>query len=156
MSVRFTTGAIFLDCPANMRDEAVVEERLSQDVLHPDRRCPCRDVVVGITGDQNDRCGNVTVSQPADQVDAVHVRHFVVNYEAVDAGRAQRTEHRGTGSERSDIEPIRFKQEAQRSKDVGIVVHHVDSRFCSRHHRETRTRCSQRHFKLARIGDVTG
>ena len=63
------------------------------------------------------------------QIDAVHVGHLVVDHEAVDAGRAHGVQQRRAAPERPNVEAVGFKQESQRSEDVGVVVDHVDRWF---------------------------
>ena len=125
------TGAIFLNCPSNMHDEALLEERLAQDMPNTHRFGPCRDILVGVTRYEDNRSGDVAVAQPAGQIDAIYVGHFVVDHKAVDAGRTHRAEQRRAGSERSNVESVRFEKKPQRAKNVGVVVDHIDGGFAA-------------------------
>jgi hypothetical protein len=67
---------------------------------------------------------------PCGQIDAVHIGHLVVDHKAVDAGATDRVQQRRAVPERSNVEPVRFKQESQGTEHVGVIVDHVDSGFC--------------------------
>jgi len=129
-------GANFLNGPSNTANKALLEERLLQNMPHTCSRSPCRDIFVRVTRDEDDRCGNVAIPQTASQIDAVYIRHFVIDHEAVDAGRTDRVEQRRAVPEGSDGESIRFKKKPQRTENVRVVVDHVDRRFGGRRHHD--------------------
>src|SRR5487761_1896765 len=90
---------------------------------------PCGDIFVGVTGNEYNRRGDIAVPQTASEFDAVHVRHFVIDHKAVNAGRTDRIQQRLGVSERSDVEPVRFQKKSQRSEDIRVVVDYIDGGF---------------------------
>jgi len=83
---------------------------------------PCRDVLVGVAGDEDDGSGDVTVPQPAGQFDAVHIGHLVVDHKTVDGAGAGRVQQRRSVAEGPNVETVGFKEESQRAKHIRVVV----------------------------------
>jgi len=119
----------FLNCAFDVFCEAIAEQWLQQNALDARRGGPLRYFIVGIAGDENDGGADVVASQLRDQIEAVHVRHLVVDDEAVDVGRLCRAQQRGPASEGPDLESIGFQKEAQRPEDADIVINDVNCRF---------------------------
>ena len=76
-------GRAFLDGVPDAADEVFLKIGLQQNVAYAGRCGLFFDVLIRITGDQNDRGIGALVSQAARQVDATHGWHFVVDHEAV-------------------------------------------------------------------------
>src|SRR6478609_7997007 len=95
-------GATLLDGPPDARDEALLEERLQQNMPNTRRRSLCRDMVVGVAGNENNWRGNVAVAQTAGQIDAVHIRHLVVDHKTIDAARTDGVQQRRAVPERAN------------------------------------------------------
>ena len=123
---RRAIGAIVLNCSPDMRDEAVLEQGLEQNMPYTCRFSPCRYIFVKVTRDEYNRRGDVAVAQTTSQFDAVHVRHFVIDHKAINAGRTDGFQQRVSVSERSNVEPVRFKKKSQRAEDVRVVVDYID------------------------------
>src|SRR5664279_4077430 len=118
-----------LDGAPNMRHKALIQQRLEQNMPYTGGCRPGRDIFVGVAGNENHGCGDVAGSQPAREVDAVHVGHLVVDHKAVDAGRTHGVQQRRAVAEGPDLEPVDYQKESQRTEHAGVVVHHIDSRF---------------------------
>ena len=100
----------------DMFGEAVPEQGFQQHVLDTGCGGPGRDVLVGIAGDENHGGGDVVAPQQRNKIEAVHVRHLVVDDQAVETGRRGRAQQRRAASKGSNLETVGFQQEAQRSK----------------------------------------
>jgi len=72
-----------------------------------------------VAGNQNDRRDDAAIPQLARQIDAIHIRHFVVYHKAVGSIRGARVQERGTTPERPDLEAVGFQQEPQRTEHPG-------------------------------------
>jgi hypothetical protein len=98
-----------LNCAPNAGSKAVFEMWLQQDVVHACDCGLCRDTFIGRAGYENDWRRDVEVTQTARKVDAVHVRHLVVDHKAVDLTRSYRLEQVRAVPERSNVKAVRFK-----------------------------------------------
>src|ERR1700676_108473 len=115
--------------------------RLKQDVVHACDHGLSGDAFIGMARDKNDWRGNVTIMQDVCQIDAVQVRHFVVDHKAIRSVRSECIQERCPAPERFDIEPVRFQKKSQRADDTRIVIDHIYRGFGKRqgHHQTPRT-----------------
>src|ERR1700722_5487494 len=118
--------SVVLDGAANLLDQALVQQRLFQNLAYACGRGPRHDAVVDATGNEDDGRGDLAAAQTTGQIDAVHVRHPVVDHKAVDAGRTDRVQQRRAIAEGSNLKAVGFKKESQRTEHIGVVVDHVD------------------------------
>ena len=130
------SSTILLNCLANMRGEALLKVGLEQHTPHTCSRSPRRDILVGIAGNENNRCSYVALSQTPHQIDAVYLGHLVVDHKAVDAGRTDCVKQRGAAPEGSNFESVRFQKKSQGTENTGVVVDHIDCRLYGWLHHE--------------------
>src|SRR5580692_11687524 len=108
-----------LDDPPNVGYETLLEMRLQQHMVNAGHRGLFPDVLIRITCDQNDRGTDMPVPQVVREVETAHDRHLVVDHKAVDLAGDIPVQQGCTVAKRSNVKTVGFKQESQRSEDIG-------------------------------------
>ena len=109
------------------RDEGAVGQRLLQHLAHPRARREAAQPLVGTTGDQDRRHGDIAAPQGIDQLQAVHDGHAVVDDETAAARQIKVGQQRLRPRIEADPEAFDLERELECAADGSVVIDDQDS-----------------------------
>src|ERR1700722_6635635 len=68
---------------SNAGEEALLDMGLQQDVVYSSDSGFRRYIVVGITGNEDNWRGDIAAAQPACEIDAVNIGHFIIDHKTI-------------------------------------------------------------------------
>jgi len=103
--------------------------RLEENIVYASGGGFLRHMLVRIAGNENDRRHDILPAQTNRHIEAVHVRHLVIDHQAINIVRIDARQQCYGSAERAHREAVGFEKKLQRLKHVRIVVENTDFVF---------------------------
>lgn len=120
----------------NASHQVLFEMRLEENIVCARNGGFLHHMLVRIAGNENDRRHDIPPAQTHRHIKAIHIRHLVVDHQAINLVEIGARQQRYGSAERAHRESVCFEKKLQRLKHIRIVVENANSVFlgCKNYH----------------------